>query len=310
MPLDPAIAALVEFVNANPLPPVDAMPAAQFRELCAQPMPGTVAEPVANVIDTTLAGFAGAIPVRVYTPAGDGPFPMLLFYHGGGFVICNLETHDALARVLCNVLGAVVVSVDYRLAPEHRFPAAADDAFAALRGAVANAAQWNADASRIIVAGDSAGGNLAAVTCLMARDRSGPAIAAQLLFYPMIDAACDSASYSENATGYVLEAARLRWFWQQYLASSADGLLPYASPIRADARALPPAFIVTAQYDVLRDEGIAYAAHLRGAGVAVEHQHVDGQIHGFVSYLETVPAARATITHAARWAQARLSALR
>jgi acetyl esterase len=217
----------------------------------------------------------------------------VVFCHGGGFVLCDLDSHDQLCRAMSNGTGAVVISVDYRRAPEHRFPAAAEDAYAVTRWVADNPGQLGIDASRISVAGDSSGGNLAAVTALMARDRNGPDLAFQLLIYPMLDHAQDTPSYRDNATGYFVTADHLRWYWQQYLGD-ADGAHPYASPVLAsDLTGLPPAHIITAEYDPLRDEGETYGRRLAEAGSPADVRRYDGMFHGFVSMADHLPEATA-----------------
>src|SRR5581483_3719120 len=214
--------------------------------------------------------------------------------HGGGWVLGSLETHDALCRSLARAVPAVVVAVDYRLAPEHKFPAAAEDAYAA------PAWEIGADARRVAVGGDSAGGNLAAVVSLMARDRGGPRLAHQLLVYPATDAGLEHASMRENADGYWLTRDMMAWFWNLYLGGARDGGSPLASPLRAqDLRGLPPATVITAEFDPLRDEGEAYAARLRAAGVPVDLRRWDGMIHGFFAMETIFPQGRAAVEHAA-----------
>ena len=238
--------------------------------------------PVARVENRTIPGPAGELPVRIYWPEGEGPFPILVFFHGGGWVICDLDTHDGQARSLCKGAGALVVSVDYRLAPEHPFPAGPEDCYAATKWAAEHAAEIDGDASRIAVGGDSAGGNLSAVVALMARDRGGPDLCFQLLVYPVTNRDFSTPSYAENATGYMLTTRSMEWFWRQYVKSEDDGANPYASPLRAkDLSGLPPALCITAEFDPLRDEGEAYAQGLRDAGVAVTTSRYDGVIHGF-----------------------------
>lgn len=242
------------------------------------------AEPpaVAHVEDRTVPGPGGPIPVRLYTPDVARPCPVLVFFHGGGWVLGDLETHDVPCRELANAAGCMVIAVDYRLAPEHKFPAASEDAFAATKWVAENAESISVDPKRIAVGGDSAGGNLAAAVALMAKDRGGPALAYQLLVYPITNHAFGSDSYVENADGYGLSRDGMKWFWEQFLASAADGAHPYASPLLApELRGLPPALVITAEYDPLRDEGEAYAERLRQAGVTVKCSRYDGMIHGF-----------------------------
>ena len=236
---------------------------------------------VANVEDRLVPGPACQIPIRVYTPEGRGPFPVLVYFHGGGFWVGSIETEDSSCRLLTNAVGCTVVSVEYRLAPEHKFPAAAEDCYAATRWVAENVDTINADRSRIAVSGASAGGNLAAVVALMARDRGTPRLIYQLLMYPVINYAFDTPSYQENAEGYMLTKDVMMWCWSFYLRTGADGRNPYASPLRAkDLSGLPPAMVITAEYDPLRDEGEAYAARLRQAGVPVVCKRQAGAIHG------------------------------
>lgn len=261
---------------------------------------------VGAVVDRAVPGPPGApeIPVRVYAPGPDrhpmAPRPTVVFFHGGGYALCGLDSHDATARALAARSGAVVVSVAYRLAPEHRFPAAVDDAYAALRWAAGESAALGGDPDAVVVAGDSSGGGLAAAVALRARDAGGPAVALQVLLYPLLDAAQDTDSYRENAHGYFLTAAHLRWFWQQYLGPDGQDTHPYASPLRApDLRGLPPAYVVTAGCDPLRDEGLAYAARLRAAGGHVTAAHFPHMFHGFLGFPDLLPDAVRAMTGAA-----------
>jgi acetyl esterase len=235
-------------------------------------------EAVEKVEDRLLPG---GPRVRIYTPAGPGPKPALVYFHGGGWVLGSPETIDGPCRRLANASGCVIISVDYRLAPEHHFPIPLDDCYAATSYVAGHAASFGIDARRIAVGGDSAGGNLAAAVTLIARDRRGPALAFQLLVYPVTDHAFDTPSYRAFGDGHGLTTAAMRWFWGQYLARSEDGEKPLASPLRADLAGLPPAFVMTAEFDPLRDEGESYAARLRAAGVQVEVKRYDGQLHGF-----------------------------
>jgi acetyl esterase len=282
MPLNPQVKALLEQMEAAGEPPLhtlqpeEARRRTDFRPLAGEP------EPVAKVEERLVSGDAGYITIRVYTPQGNGPFPVLVYFHGGGWVIGDLDTVDAPCRALTNAAQCVVVSVDYRLAPEYKFPAAAEDAYAAVRWVAGHAAEINADPRRIAVGGDSAGGNLAAVAALMARDRGGPALLYQVLIYPVTHYAFDTASYRENGEGYMLTRDSMVWFWHHYLEAPEQGKSPYASPLLADNLSdLPPALVITAEYDPLRDEGGAYATRLREAGVPVIQKRYDGTIHGF-----------------------------
>jgi acetyl esterase len=246
---------------------------------------------VGSVEDRSVSVADGEIGVRIYKPISPGPHPLVMYFHGGGWVLGNVDSHDAQTRELCNGANCVVVSVGYRLAPEHRFPTAAEDCYAATCWAVDNAASLNADADRVAVVGDSAGGNLAAVMTLMARDRDGPRLHQQVLIYPVVDTDFDNASYTANAEGYLLTRDTMLWFWEQYCPDQEERNNPYAAPMRAtDLTGLPPALVLTGEYDPLRDEGNAYAAQLAAAGVAVEHQCYDGLPHFFMALSRLAPA--------------------
>lgn len=301
MPLDPQAQAFLDQIAAMGGQPLSSMPVAQARH--AMEMLATMRgaeEAVAAVADRTIPGPAGDIPVRVYTPAGRAPLPLLVYFHGGGWVLGSLATHDGVARALANGAGCVVVSVDYRLAPEHRYPAAAEDCYAATRWCADHAAELGADAKRVAVAGDSAGGNLAAVVALMARDRGGPPLVFQLLTYPVTDATFETPSYRDNADGYLLTAGDMRWFWGHYLGDAPQrGGEPYASPLRAaNLAGLPPALIITAEFDPLRDEGEAYGHALENAGVAAKISRYDGMIHGFFGMGQMIARAQDAVREA------------
>ena len=257
-------------------------------------------EPVAQVEARLLPGSV-QIPVRVYRPSVAQDLPVLMYFHGGGFVICNLDKHDRTCRMLANASGCVVVSVDYRLAPEHRFPAAAEDAYSATRYVAEHAGEFGIDPSRIAVGGDSAGGNLATVVAMMARDRGGPVLKFQLLIYPVTDFT-EHVTQSERdyGHGHFLDEELVDWFADQYFATEADRHSPYGSPLKAsDVRGLPPAMIITGECDPLRDQGEAYADKLRSAGVAVVLKRYDGMIHPFVSLAAIVDAGREAINESA-----------
>ena len=252
-----------------------------------------LAEPVSEVVDRTIPGPAGEIPVRVYRPGPEVPLPALVWFHGGGWTIGSLDTHDNTCRALANAVACVVVSVDYRLAPEHKFPCAVDDALAATRWVAEHAADLGVDPARLGVAGDSAGGNLAAVVSLLARDAGTPNLAFQLLVYPVTDYEFESESMTANATGYFLELESMRWFYRQYLNDETDGDDWRFSPIRAaDLAGAPPAFVLTAEFDPLRDQGEAYARRLEAAGVPVEVRRYDGVFHGFFGMREVIEPAQ------------------
>jgi acetyl esterase len=286
MPIDPSAAAVIEVIEQY-FPAVDQVESAAEARQQAKQMPRLPdVEPVADVADRRIPGPAGEIPVRVYRSSTDpAPTPGVVYFHGGGFVICDLDSHDGAARRITNSVGATVVSVDYRLAPEHRWPAAADDAYAATRWAAEHAEELGIDPGRLVVAGDSAGGNLTAVVAQMARDRGGPRLAFQLMVYPVIDLGATRSDYPsqrENAEGYFLTVSHMEWFRDQYLADDADGEQPYASPIKASSLAgLPPACVITAEMDPLRDEGEAYGRALEAAGVPVTVYRAPGMFHGF-----------------------------
>jgi acetyl esterase len=283
--IDPEAKAYLEATAALGLPPIWEQGAEEARRAVIQRYPDLSGppEPVKSVEDLTIPGPAGRVPVRVYTPldAGDGPLPAVVFFHGGGWVTGNLDTHECACRGLANRAGCLVIAVDFRSAPEHRFPAAVEDCWAAVEWLADKGSEVGADPARLAVCGDSAGGNLAAVMALRARDRGGPRLAAQLLVYPVLDYNLDTPSYLANATGYGLTRDAMRWYWQQYLGESADGLSAEASPLRAsDHSGLAPALVIVCELDPLLDEGRAYAAKLVAAGVRVEEILEAGMVHG------------------------------
>jgi acetyl esterase len=285
MPLDPQMRAYLDQMAALNSTPMHNFPPEMVRQgMLLELANASEPEPVAHIENQVIAGPQGEIPIRIYTPTGDGPFPLLVFFHGGGWVIGNLDTHDNVCRNLTNAAGCIVVSVDYHLAPEYKFPAAPEDCFAATQWVVANASQLNGDTSRIAVGGDSAGGNLAAVVALMARDQGGPALVFQLLIYPVTDATGSSPSMIENAEGYGLTREDMIWFTNHYLNNEDEQRNPLASPLLApDLSGLPPALIISAEYDPLRDEAELYAQRLQDAGVPVKTTRYSGAIHGFAS---------------------------
>ena len=292
MPLHPEYETMLAQLAEAGGPNLIDMPPPAAREMMRAMQP-PVDIPVGRVENVSIEGQGGSIPLRIYTPEGNGPFPLTMMFHGGGWVLGDLDTADSQSRELCKGTDSIVVSVDYRLAPEHRFPAAADDCYAATCWAKENAASLGGDPDRFAVAGDSAGGNLAAVVSLMARDQDGPAIDFQLLVYPVTDGATfDTDSYRDNAEGYLLTTDAMHWFWDHY-TDPADRTNAYASPARAsDLSGLPPALVMTAEFDPLRDEGETYARMLEDAGNTVECVRFDGLIHGFFANGPTIPAAR------------------
>jgi acetyl esterase len=301
--LDSEIQPIVDLMNAAPGPPAHEIPvsqarAAHDRETEIMSGPG---EEVAEVRQVEAPGPGGPVPIRVFRPlgAGEGPLPLVVYLHGGGWVIGSLDGFDPLCRALANRSGALVASVDYRLAPEHPFPAAPEDARAAVRWLHEEAAALGADPDRVAIAGDSAGGNLATVTARRLRDEGGPPLRFQALVYPVTDSALNTPSYREKSDGFGLSAASMARYWRLYL-DGADGRHPDASPLRAGELAgLPPAFVLTVQDDVLRDEGEAYARALERAGVRVTLRRYDGPIHGFFRWLAKASVSRRAVDEVA-----------
>jgi acetyl esterase len=295
MTLHPDARRFLDVIAESGAPPLISMTPDEAREGSAFFVELIGAGPdVAIVRDIEIPGPTGAIRARVYKPVPD-PFGTVVYYHGGGWVLGCLDEFDAVCQALAVASGARVVSVDYRLAPEHRFPAAADDAFAAL---VQIAARHPGEP--IVVAGDSAGGNLAAVSALRARETGGPEIALQVLVYPVVDCDFTRASYVEcSGSDLFLNTAELVWFWDHYAPDEADREHPYASPIRAaDLAGLPPAYIVVAQHDPLRDEGLAYASALESAGVPVTVARYEDQIHAFFWLVNVMESADRAVAEA------------
>ena len=263
---------------------------------------------VASVVDMEVPAPDVAVGVRAYTPAGAGPFPVVVWMHGGGWVLGSVNSTDATCRAMANDTPCVVVSVEYRLAPETKFPGPAEDCYAVAQWVATNGARLNADTSRMAIAGASAGGNLAAAVALMARDRGGPALVQQTLVYPVTDGTLSTESYERCATGFGLSRDTMTWYWKQYLASEADRENPYAAPARAsDLSGLPPALVITGGYDVLADEGEAYAHRLEEAGVPTICTRYDGMIHGFFGMAAAVDKGKQAVEQAASIMQAAFS---
>jgi acetyl esterase len=282
MPLDPQVDAFLKQAAASGAPPLESLSVGEARQFIRQLFAPIQGEPVKKVENRTIDVNSAKLPIRIYIPEGNAPLPVLVYLHGGGWVIGDLESYDPICRSLCNGAGSIVVSVDYRLAPEHKCPTPAEDCYAATKWVAANASLFGGDAKRMAVGGDSAGGNLSAVVAQMARDRGGPPLVFQLLIYPVTNHALDTASYRTNAEGYLLTKAAMEWFWGHYLNNTSEGANPYISPLRASNLAnLPPALVITAEYDPLRDEGIAYAEKLRTAGNQIKLSNYPGMIHGF-----------------------------
>jgi acetyl esterase/lipase len=291
MPVDPHVETLLDGLTEQGLKSFERIGVEATRAVIAtftglqRPAP-----PVARVIDGTYPGPVGAQPLRIYIPEGEGPLPVVVYFHGGGFVGGGLSVVDEPARALANDVGAIVVTASYRLAPEHKFPAATDDTFTALKWVADHAAGFGGDPARIAVMGDSAGGNLAAVAALRARDERGPQLVAQVLVYPVVDPTARLHSRKLFGEGYVITATGLDWFWEQYLGSLADTRNPLAVPAKAGSLAgLPPALVLTTEYEVSRDEAEAYAKRLADSGVETECIRFDGLIHGVYWMSGAVP---------------------
>jgi len=305
MALDPQARAVLDLIIKSGRPPYHQLSPKEARQLFRETRPAsTPVPPEIGVVRNVLTeGRHGAVPVRMYRPTGVAPtalLPGLVYFHGGGWVIGDLDTHDVLCRQLTAEAGITVASVDYRLAPEHKFPAAVDDAWEATRWVSASAERLGIDARRLAVGGDSAGGNLAAIVALLARDAGGPAIAYQALLYPVTDLGAESRSYTDFADGYMLTRDSMRWFAAQYLAAKDEAMDWRVSPLRAATLAgLPPALIVTAGFDPLRDEGEAYARRLRDAGVRADYACYGGMLHGFVGMGRLLDSGNRAVSHIA-----------
>ena len=309
--LDPDSAAVYKAFQDAGRPPYETLTPAEARAFYLQGRVVTNPEPpeLKSVAPLSIPSPAGAIPSRIYTPVklrqADGLAPCLVFFHGGGWVIGDLDSHDVVCRKLAHEGELIVISVDYRLAPEHKFPAAVDDAITATAWIAGNASRLGIDASRLMVGGDSAGGNLAAVVALAARDGNGPKIAGQVLIYPATDFAMTHPSHQEPETSILLTHTVIKWFRDHYLNSPADGHDWRASPARAETMAgLPPAYVMTAGADPLRDEGNEYAERLQAAGVPVTFKTFPGQFHGFFTMGKLLQQANVAATDIAVWLRA------
>ncbi|MSR15474.1 MAG: alpha/beta hydrolase [Gammaproteobacteria bacterium] len=299
MPLSAESEAVVRSLAKANLPPLDSLSPAEGRTLFGAAFKTKVEDqvPVVRVENTTIPVAGGSLRARLYAPASTQALPALVHFHGGGWVLMDLDTHDGGCREICNANGVVVVSVEYRKAPEFKAPIPAEDCYAALCWVAANAASLGIDVTRLGVIGDSAGGNLAAVVAQMARDRQGPKLKCQVLTYPAVDATMSSASIKENATAPMLGEREMTWFWGLYIDGSTLARNdPRVSPLFAsDLVGLPPAFVSTAEYDPLRDEGEAYAEKLKAAGVPVECKRYNGVFHGFALMGKVVPEGRQVV---------------
>jgi acetyl esterase len=293
MALVPEYQAMFDQLAAEPAPPLSALSPAEGRDLYRAMRPLNPDLEVGAVENRTIEGPADTMGLRIYRPAGSTTAPVYIHYHGGGWVIGDLDTADAACRGIAATAGVIVVSVDYRLAPEHPFPAAVDDSYAALEWVAAHMAELGGN-GRLAVGGESAGGNLAAVVCQRARDEDGPRVHFQLLLYPVTDCDLDRPSYVANGEGYLLTTDTMRWFWDLYCSDPKRRESPLASPLRAELLAgLPPALVVTAEYDPLRDEGAAYAAALNKAGGHADWVDYPGLVHDFLASAQAFPSSRA-----------------
>lgn len=276
----------------NKLPALHLMEPKAVREIFANAPPVVVELAPLEKIETRqiCVGKDAEIKIRIYTPEGQGPFPLFIYYHGGGWVLGDLETSDATCRMLANRTGRIVVSVDYRLAPEYKFPVPVEDSYKALKWVSENAAAINGDASNLVVGGDSAGGNLATVVSLISKEQNGPAIAAQVLIYPVTCLSYDTESYQKFQKGFGMERALMMWFGHHYTNNDEEKCNKYVAPLLAnDVSNLPPAIVITAENDVLRDEGLAYAECLKRAGVKVKSICEQGLVHGYFTNMAMFP---------------------
>lgn len=298
MALNPQAEAVLKQMEADNVPDISEMNVPQARVFLQTAFSAMVPVPeqVREVSDFTVPGPAGRLPVRLYRPEVGGTPPLVVFYHGGGWVIGSIESHDAVCRALANASGCAVASVEYRLAPESAFPAAPEDCYAAAKWLAENGSDLGFDEGRLAVAGDSAGGNLSAVVSLMARDRGGPEISQQVLIYPAVDFTGDYPSRSENGEGYFLTTAAIEWFGGHYIGDEAVAKEALASPLLAEDHSdLPPAVVITAGFDPLRDEGGAYAEKLEAAGVEAKTIQYEGMIHGFINMLGVLDDAQRAV---------------
>ncbi len=309
MSLDPKARALLTAIAAAGEPSVMDLPLDAARRMVEEGydrMKIPLA-PVASMTDVAIPGPGGEIPLRIYRPEGEGPFPVVLFIHGGGWVFYRLNQYDAICTRLCRESQALVVSVDYRRAPDVKFPGATDECLEAARCVAEQCREWGGDPYRLFLCGDSSGGNLAAVTALRLRDEGGPGVRGQVLIYPVTDYYLpEKPSYAEFAEGYNITRELMAWFWEQYLPSPEEASNPHAAPLQAaDLSGLPPALLVVAGCDVLRDEAIDYARRLREAGGEAKVALYEGMIHGFLTFIGILPDSEKAIRQAGEWIKAR-----
>ncbi len=314
MPLDPQARAILGQLAALGGKPTEQMTPAEARAERARMAPARAAmaapfQEVARVEDRAIPGRGGPIPIRIYWPEQRADLPVLVYFHGGGWVFGNIDSVDRACRVLSASGGCIVVNVEYRLAPEEKFPAAAEDAYTVVNYIARYPQEFACDPRRLAVGGDSSGGNLAAAACLMARDRGGPGIAFQLLVYPVTDYDDDRPSLQEYGEGHLLTRAAIRYFWAHYLSSPEEGRHPYASPLHAvSLERLPPALVITAECDPLRDQGEAYARRLEQAGVPVTLRRYEGAIHVFFHMSAVCDSGRQALAEAGSALRAALHA--
>jgi acetyl esterase len=310
VPLDAEARALIDVLQSSS-PPVETLTPEQARRASDERRARSAVpvEEIHNVTDLTAATVVGQLAVRIYRPSPADRLPVIVFFHGGGWVLCDLDSHDGLCRSLANSTGSVIVSVDYRRAPESRYPAAVEDCYAATAWVAENAEELRIDPARLALVGDSSGGNLAAAVALMARDRATPAIALQVLLYPVVDDDFETASYRAFGDDYYLTRAAMEWYWDQYVPP-ADRQQPYAAPLRnADLAGVAPALVLVAECDPLHDEGLAYAARLTEAGVPTAVMDYAGGFHGFLSLAPVLPAGRAALAAVGASVRSRLDSL-
>jgi len=305
MPLDPKAKALLTAIIAAGDPAIDTLPVEVARRNIDSryAQMRTPVSSVDSIRNIEIPGPGGNIPLRIYAPPGNGPFPVVVYFHGGGWVLFGLDSYDSICTHLCNEAHCIIVSVAYRLAPENKFPAASDDCLWATEWVFNYIAGFNGDPAKVFIAGDSAGGNLSAVTCLRLRDKNGPEPAGQVMLYPVTDYyEPETKSYHELGDDYILTRKDMIWFWDQYLADPVDSHNPYVAPLKVSScKRLPPALILVSAYDPLLDEGLAYGEKLRNDGIPVNISVYEDMMHGFLSYLGILKQAKTAIEEISAW---------